>query len=495
MEKISLNRDYKPEREKTEPAPFPYRHYLFTAAGILAGMGIFFGLTPDTVEATRTTPVPVAAVPAPPAETAPGSKTVSMGMTEPRAAALHTSPATPPATISTPKSTPRSTLAAGRKSGATPHGRWHTAKVKRGDNLSLIFKRRGLSARQLQQILSLGEEPRRILKRLYPGDVLRLNIDAEGRLQQLVYDYDDTRTLEITRQGEAFSARLIEREAERRISHASGIINDSLFLAAQRAGLSDNITMELAAIFGWDIDFSLDIREGDSFTVIYEELYLDGEKLRDGEILAAEFINRGKVHRAIRFTDAGGRTDYYSPDGRSMRKAFLRSPVAFTRVSSRFSLGRRHPILNKIRAHKGVDYAAPRGTPVKATGDGRIVHRGTKGGYGKTVIIEHGSRYHTLYAHLSRYARGIRSGRRVRQGQVIGYVGSTGLATGPHLHYEFRVNGVHRNPLTVRLPDAAPLPRRYLAEFTASAKPYLAQLDLLRRSTLALNEERDAERK
>ncbi len=490
MEKISLNRDYKPEREKTEPASFPYRHYLFTAAGILAGMGIFFGLTPDMVEATRTTPSPAAAIPAPAAENAPESTPVSMARTEPGTAALPASPASPHTMTST-------TMPgiSGTKSGATPPGRWYTAKVQRGDNLSLIFKRRGLSARQLQQILSLGEDTRRILKRLYPGDVLRLKIDDEGRLQQLVYDYDDTRTLEITRQDEAFAARLIEREAERRISHASGIINDSLFLAAQRAGLSDNITMELAAIFGWDIDFSLDIRKGDSFTVIYEELYLDGEKLRDGEILAAEFINRGKVHRAIRFTDAGGRTDYYSPDGKSMRKAFLRSPVAFTRVSSRFSLGRKHPILNKIRAHKGVDYAAPRGTPVKATGDGRIVHRGTKGGYGKTVIIEHGSRYHTLYAHLSRYARGIRTGRRVRQGQVIGYVGSTGLATGPHLHYEFRINGVHRNPLTVRLPDAAPLPRRYLAEFTASAKPYLAQLDLLRRSTLALNEERDAERK
>ncbi len=244
--------------------------------------------------------------------------------------------------------------------------------------------------------------------------------------------------------------------------------------------------MELAAIFGWDVDFALDIRAGDSFTVVYEELYLNGEKLRDGDILAAEFNNRGKRYRAIRYQDPRGRTEYYSPDGKNMRKAFLRTPVAFTRISSRFSLGRKHPILHHIRAHKGVDYAAPRGTPIKATGDGKIVFRGRKGGYGNTIIIQHGGRYSTLYAHMSRFARSLRTGRRVRQGQVIGYVGSTGLATGPHLHYEFRINGAHHNPLTVRLPDASPLPRKYRRNFKASTAPYLAQLDLLKRNMLAM---------
>ncbi len=478
MHKITVNRDYKPEPAKTEPATeaarFPFRNHLLTLTGVAAGMGLFFAVVPDNAGRVETPSPQATTVPVVTKEKQSDVTTVSVPARLPR----EETPDTDEDEFE-------------HQPPGQPPGRWVEARVKRGDNLSRIFKRHGLSARQLQEILALGEDTRRVLKRLYPGDVLRLLIDDQGRLQRLIYDYRDTRTLEIQREPSGFQAWFVEHETERRLSYASGIINDSLFLTAQRAGLSDNVTMELAAIFGWDIDFSLDIREGDSFVVIYEEIYLDGEKLRDGAILAAEFVNRGKIHRAIRYTDPQGRADYFTPDGKRMRKAFLRSPVAFTRVSSRFSLGRRHPILNKIRAHKGVDYAAPRGTPVKATGDGKVLFRGTKGGYGRTVILQHGGRYQTLYAHLSRYARGLRPGKRVRQGQVIGYVGSSGLATGPHLHYEFRVNGVHRNPLTVKLPDAAPLPRKYLPSFKAEAAPLLAQLDVLRRSTLALNEERE----
>ncbi|HHH36928.1 MAG TPA: peptidase M23 [Gammaproteobacteria bacterium] len=459
MDRISLNRDYKPERVKTEPASLPYHRHILLLAGIALGIALILVLAPHTVKATR------------------NADDGQHGSLAPVRQAL-----------------PLNLPSAGEKKPAEEEnshtltaGQWRTATVKQGDNLSLIFKRLGLSAAQLQQIVDLGE-PTRALRRLYPGDTLRFNIDPQGRLLALIHEVSPTTTLRILRQDAGFQARLIERHPERRIRYASATIDNALFLAAQKAGLSDNITMELAGIFGWDIDFSLDIRKGDSFTVVYEELYLNGEKLRDGNILAAEFINRGRIHRAVRFTDDRGRSDYYSPDGRSMRKAFLRSPVAFTRISSRFSLGRRHPILHHIRAHKGVDYAAPRGTPIKATGDGKVVFKGTKGGYGKTIVIQHGSRYSTLYAHMSGFARGIRTGRRVRQGQVIGYVGSTGLATGPHLHYEFRVNGIHRNPLTVKLPDASPLPRRYLREFRRQAQPLLAQLDLVRRSTLALNE-------
>ena len=244
--------------------------------------------------------------------------------------------------------------------------------------------------------------------------------------------------------------------------------------------------MELAGIFGWDIDFALDIRQGDSFAVIYEEVFLDGEKVRDGDIIAATFSNRGESYQAIRYTDASNHTDYYSPDGHSMRKAFLRTPVEFSRISSRFSLGRKHPILNTIRAHKGVDYAAPRGTPIKATGDGKVIYRGVKGGYGNVVIIQHGSSYSTLYGHMSRFARGVHSGSHVKQGQIIGYVGSSGLATGPHLHYEFRINGVHRNPLTVKLPDAQPLPKQYMADFQMHANQLVASLDLLSKTNVAL---------
>lgn len=354
---------------------------------------------------------------------------------------------------------------------------WLSAAVRRGDNLSSIFNRHGVSAQDLGQVMALGGDTR-ALKKIFPGTEVRLQISDDGRLNALVYPIGDARELRVERTDAGFTATTIEHEIEKRIVQASGEIHDSLFMAANRAGLSDNLIMELASIFAYDVDFGLDIRESDRFSLIYEELYVEGEKLRDGNILAAEFVNRGKGFRAVRYVDADGNSDYYSPDGKSLRKAFLRSPVAFTRVSSRFSLGRYHPILNTIRAHKGVDYAAPIGTPVKATGDGKILFKGPNGGYGKTVVIQHGSRYSTLYAHLSKFAR-INRGQRVSQGQVIGYVGATGLATGPHLHYEFRLNGIHRNPLTVKLPNAAPLASAYLDDFTHQASPLLAQLDTM----------------
>ena len=246
--------------------------------------------------------------------------------------------------------------------------------------------------------------------------------------------------------------------------------------------------MEVANIFGWDIDFALDIRKGDNFTLLYEELYLDGEKIEDGNILAAEFINHGKTYQAVQFTDGAGHTDYYSLDGKSMRKQFLRTPVEFSRISSRFNLKRKHPVLNRIRAHKGVDYAAPRGTPIKTTASGRIIHRGKKGGYGNAIIIQHGSKYSTLYAHMSKYRGGLKKGSRVRQGQVIGYIGSSGLATGPHLHYELRVNGVHRDPLRVKLPGAKPLDNKYMTDFKSKADNLIARLELVRTVQVASKE-------
>ncbi len=361
--------------------------------------------------------------------------------------------------------------------------------VKNGDNLSLIFSRAGLSPQQLHQVLSLGKEAK-VLTRLFPGDKLRLNITDDKQLAALSYDIDQTETLHITRRADdsgRYSATTEKHHIETRTAYSSGTIESSLFLAAKKAGLSDNLTMEMAGIFGWDIDFALDIRQGDRFTVIYEEQFLEGKKLRNGKILAAEFNNRGKSYRAVRYTDSQGNSDYYSPGGKSMRKAFLRTPVEFSRISSRFNLKRKHPVLNKIRAHKGVDYAAPRGTPIRATGDGKIVHLGRKGGYGKTIIIQHGSRYSTRYAHMNNYARGMKNGKRVKQGQIIGYVGSTGLATGPHLHYEFRLDGAVRNPLTVKLPDAGPLPKKYRADFNQKSRPFLAQLNALTRNTIALN--------
>ncbi len=364
-----------------------------------------------------------------------------------------------------------------------PQPDWRKVMVVPGDNMAKIFNRLGFSPRTLHSIIGLGQDTA-MLKHLRPGQTLRFSI-AQGKLQQLVYEPSLVRRLEVTRSDGGFIASVKTIIPDKRIARAHGEIRNSLFLAGQAAGLSDNLIMQLVGIFGWDIDFALDIRSGDRFAVIYEELLKDGSKARDGAILAAEFSNHGKVFRAVRFVDDDGQADYYDEQGNSMRKAFLRTPVKFSRISSRFSLGRRHPILNRIRAHKGVDYAAPIGTPVKTTGNGKVIFAGRKGGYGNVLIIQHGGKYSTLYAHLSRFKRGIKRGKRVRQGQTIAYVGKTGLATGPHLHYEFRINGVHRNPLTVKLPKARPLEKRYRNRFDSQAQGLLAQLDIIDQPKLA----------
>jgi murein DD-endopeptidase MepM/ murein hydrolase activator NlpD len=259
--------------------------------------------------------------------------------------------------------------------------------------------------------------------------------------------------------------------------HASGIIGSSLFEAGQSAGLSDATIMQMADVFGYDIDLVLDIREGDRFSIVYEEIYRDGVKVKNGNILAAEFVNQGKIYRAVRYADADGRAEYYRPDGKNLRRAFIRTPVAFTRITSKFSQHRKHPILNSIRAHKGVDYAAPTGTLVKATGAGKVLFAGWQGGYGRVVTLEHAGGYTTVYGHLSRFAKGIKVGTPVRLGQTIGYVGQTGLATGPHLHYEFRVKGAHRDPLKVALPPSKPITKDNLTDFQSKTKDALAMLD------------------
>ena len=351
---------------------------------------------------------------------------------------------------------------------------WQTVTVKEGDNLSLIFSRLAISKNDLYQILSLGEDTQS-LKRLKPGQVLRLKFE-DSKVEELVHESDLTHTLKVKKTDDEFEAKIIEEKPEIKVATSIGSIQDSLFLSGQKAGLSDNVIMQMFDIFGWDIDFVLDIRKDDQFRVVYEELYKNGEKIKDGKILAAEFINQGRVFKAVRYIDFEEQPGYYSEQGKSMRKAFLRTPVNFTRISSHFNLERKHPVLNKIRAHKGVDYAAPLGTPVKSTGNGKVLFVGTKNGYGNTVIVQHGGKYTTLYAHLSRFSRGLKKGNRIEQGQTIAYVGKTGLATGPHLHYEFRVDGLHRNPLTVDLPKSLPLPEQYMKDFIEQTKPLLTQL-------------------
>jgi len=363
---------------------------------------------------------------------------------------------------------------------------WVEYPVKSGDNLTTLFKRAGLGPRDVYRI-SQAVSGSDALQRLRPGQTLAFLIE-DGLLRKLrhVQDQLNSTLLELTDSG--YQIRKLERTPEPRTLYAAGTITRSLFLDAADAGLSNRTIMQLAEIFGWDIDFALDIREGDHFRVLYEQDYLDGEAIDQSRILAAEFINQGKTFAAVRFTDSEGNSQYFAPDGRSMRKAFLRSPVDFSRISSRFKPERFHPVLGKKRPHRGVDYAAATGTPIKAAGDGKIIWRGTKGGYGRTVILQHGSNITTLYAHMSRYQKGLSNGSRVKQGQIIGYVGASGLATGPHLHYEFRVNEVHKNPLTVALPAADPIAERERPAFQAESQRLLSALSQHANTQLALSE-------
>ena len=375
------------------------------------------------------------------------------------------------------------------RNDVTPDINWREVTVKSGDNLSLIFPRVGLSARDVFNVAQLGKEIKPLLN-LKPGQTLRFAIKTDKETQaldKLELKLSALQTLSVISTDEGYKASMDTRSVDVHPAQASGHIENSLFEAGIEAGLSDKVIMELAYIFGWDIDFALDLRKNDSFTVIYSEDYLDGKKVADGEILAAEFTNRGKTFRAVRYTDKEGVTRYYSPNGDSMRKTFSRSPVSFTRISSKFNPKRKHPILGTKRPHQGVDYAAARGTPIMATGDGKVQFLGTKGGYGRTIILSHGGKYSTLYAHMSGYRKGLRAGKRVQQGDIIGYVGKSGLATGPHLHYEFRINGVYRNPLTVALPKAQPLEKKYLADFKQKSQPLLVQLDSIGETSLALN--------
>ena len=364
-----------------------------------------------------------------------------------------------------------------------PKSRWIEHKIGSGDSLSRIFKKYKLSASVLHKIV-YGNKISRGLADIRPGQTLRFKVGPDNKLEKLVYHRNEISSLHIKNVDGAYLAENINRDVEKRVATASGVIQSSLFLDGQKGGLSDNQIMELSNIFGWDIDFVLEIRAGDEFKVVYEEHFLDGKKIDNGPILAAEFTNRGKTYRALRFEARDGDVNYYSPDGHSKRRAFIRSPIKYARVSSGFTKRRWHPVLKKWRSHKGVDYAAPKGTPIKSTGTGKVIFRGWKNGYGNVVIIQHGSKYKTLYAHLSKFSKHAKKGKRVKQGAVIGYVGATGLATGPHLHYEFRVNDVHRNPLRVKLPKSIALARSEIPAFKRQTRPLLARLSKIPSNTM-----------
>jgi murein DD-endopeptidase MepM/ murein hydrolase activator NlpD len=347
--------------------------------------------------------------------------------------------------------------------------------VGRNDTMDAIFRRMALDKSDLAAIRNLPGI-RQSLDFLKPGDAIKLTHTNGGEIRQLSRKVSETQTLEVVRENAGFAAKMVSNPVETRVRTATASIDSSLFQAAEASAVSDVIALKLANVFAWDIDFVLDIREGDHFTVTYEQIYQDGKYLHDGEVLAAEFVNDGKVFRAVRFAADGGAASYYTPDGKPMRKAFLRAPVDFTRVSSVFDPHRMHPILNRIRGHMGTDYAAPTGTPIHAAGDGRVSFEGTRGGYGNAVMLLHSNSVSTLYGHISRFAKNIRVGSHVNQGEIIGYVGMTGLATGPHLHYEYLMNGVHMDPQTVRLPGAEPLRADALTRFRSAALPLLSSL-------------------
>lgn len=362
----------------------------------------------------------------------------------------------------------------------------HTVTVGNGDTLSTLFNKVGLSATVLHDVLNSSKDAKD-LSRLKIGQAFEFRLNPEGELQSLHSKLSDLETVTLSKTDKGYDFKRDLAKPDIHTAYAHGVIDSSLFLSAKRAGMSHNLTMDLANIFDYDIDFALDIREGDEFEVIYEEKSVNGKQVGTGNILAARFTNRGKTYSAVRFTSNQGIASYFRDDGTSMRKAFIRTPVDFARISSRFSLGRRHPILNKIRAHKGVDYAAPRGTPIKATGDGKIFLAGRRGGYGNAVIIQHSGKYRTLYGHMQGFAKGIKTGGTVKQGQIIGYIGTTGLSTGPHLHYEFQVNGQHVDPLGVKLPMADPLAAAEKKRFLQMSKPLMARMDQEKATMLAQN--------
>ncbi len=362
---------------------------------------------------------------------------------------------------------------------------WREERVQRSDTVGGLLSRLGVDDAAAVEFLRTNAAARSF-HQLRPGRTVSAVVGDNGELLSLDYAWSNDRMFAVERRGGALQVGETAIAPELRVQMKSAEIRSSLFAATDAADVPDNVALQLAEIFGGDIDFHRDLRRGDRFTVLFETFESGGEFLRSGRVLAAEFVNQNKAYRAIYFEDAAHHGGYYAADGKNLKKAFLRSPLEFSRISSGFTASRFHPILQKWRAHRGVDYAAPAGTRVRATGDAVVEFAGTQGGYGRLIVLRHQGTYSTWYGHLSGFARGIRNGARVSQGETIGFVGATGWATGPHLHYEFRVAGKQANPLSIGLPAALPLNGSTLAQFRNSAAPIVARLDLLRNTNLAL---------
>lgn len=364
---------------------------------------------------------------------------------------------------------------------------WREVRVERGDTIGSLLARAGVSDSAAANFLRTDKSAK-ALYQLRLGKTLRIETDAEGGLLALRYLTVQGDLLQVLRQDQGLRVVSAPVAYEARLAMRAGEIRSSLFAAADEANMPDAVTFQLAEIFGGDVDFYHDLRRGDRFAVVYEMLYSDGEPVKIGRVVAAEFVNKGKRYRAVYYADADGQGGYYAPDGKSLRKAFLRSPMEFSRITSGFSLSRFHPILQRWRAHKGIDYAAPLGTPIRATADGKVALIGRQAGYGNFIVLQHLGVYSTAYGHMSRFAAGLKRGSVVHQGEVIGYVGMTGLATGPHLHYEFRVNNQQRDPLSVAMPNAVPVAPRDKPAFLANTSSLLAQMEMARGVTFAAGE-------
>lgn len=368
---------------------------------------------------------------------------------------------------------------------------WIQTKVRNNDSISNIFDRLQLDPFDLRTILKNPKAS--ALKKLHPGQIVEVLVsdnpepDSPFRiLRTLRFKIDPRSTLIVQHDGETFNVTIEQLPVEIKTPLATVKIDNSVLTSGRKAGIPDSILKQLMGLFAWRIDFSNDIRKGDYFIVAYNEEFLNGKKIKTDEIQSAEFVNKGTAYYAIRYTDKSGRTDYYSSTGASIRKAFLRRPVTPSRISSPFSLGRMHPILGYVRPHKGTDFAAPYGTPIHATSDGRVKFAGRDGGYGRVVMLQHTSRILTLYAHMSRFADGLKVGKIVKQNQVIGYIGTSGLADGPHVHYEFHINNKAYDPMKVALPNAAPVSKAQLRSYLTYADQQIKKLDNYRQEKLGI---------
>ncbi|MGY1489218.1 peptidoglycan DD-metalloendopeptidase family protein [Methylobacillus pratensis] len=362
---------------------------------------------------------------------------------------------------------------------------WQADQVRRDDTLASLMSRLNVQNSEALEFLRRSPDASALASQLRPGRAIQAQVNANGELLKLQYQLSPTSTLTIERTDSGYQAKTGEPVLEVHNVLKTAEIRSSLFAATDAADIPDSVAIQMAEIFSSDIDFHSDLRKGDRFVVIYEAKYNNGNLVNTGQVLAAEFTNQGKTYKAVMYRNPEGKVAYYTPEGKSLHKSFLRSPLEFTRISSGFTLGRFHPILQKMRAHKGVDLAAPIGTRIKAPADGVVQFVGVKGGYGNVIYLQHSGGVTTVYGHLSRFAPGLRNGMKVSQGDIIGHVGMTGMATGPHLHYEFLLNGVHRDPLKVALPAAQPLSPQYRTDFLAHSANLSAQLQLLSASTVA----------